>query len=205
MIHDAKLPLVAAPDKSNGYEKIASIYIAGRGQNVTGIGAAVVAEWSKVLPTGATILDLGCGTGVPITKTLIERGLNVYGVDASPSMIAAFRARFPEIPVQCAAVEDSEFFQRSFDAVVAWGLFFLLDADTQRRLIKKIAAVLPSGGRLLFTAPEQSCTWTDVMTDLPSISLGHDEYRNALESEGLLLYGSLLDAGENYYYLAQKR
>ncbi len=200
----AKLAHVAIPDKSNGYEDVAPIYIAGRGRTVSGIGASVVTDWSKSLPDGATVLDLGCGTGVPITQTLIDRGLNVYGIDASPSMIAAFRARFPTIPLECGAVEDSDFFGRTFEGVVAWGLFFLLDAEVQRKVIAKIAAALPSGGRLLFTATKQSCTWTDVMTDRPSISLGHDLYRNALEAEGLSLVGTQLDVGENYYYFAQK-
>jgi SAM-dependent methyltransferase len=199
-----KLPLVAIADKSNGYEEIAPIYIAGRGQNVSGIGASVVADWSKMLPDGAAVLDLGCGTGVPITKVLIERRFNVCGVDGSPSMIAAFRARFPTVPVQCAAIEDSDFFGRTFEGIVAWGLFFLLEPNAQRKLIAKIAAVLPSGGKLLFTAPKQSCTWTDAMTERPSISLGHEAYRNALEADGLSLIGTLLDTGENYYYSAQK-
>jgi 2-polyprenyl-3-methyl-5-hydroxy-6-metoxy-1,4-benzoquinol methylase len=195
---------VAISDKSNGYEEIASIFISARGQNVSGVGASVVADWSDTLADGASVLDLGCGTGVPITQTLIERGFDVYGVDASASMVAAFRARFPTTPVECAAVEDSNFFGRTFEGVVAWGLFFLLDAEDQRRLIAKVAAVLPSGGRFLFTAPSQSCSWTDVMTDRTSISLGHDEYRNALEAEGMSLVGTQRDEGENHYYFALK-
>jgi hypothetical protein len=59
---------------------------------------------------------------------------------------------FRPSPFECAAVEDSDFFGRTFDAVVAVGLFFLLDAGIQRRLVAKVAAVLQSGGRLLFTA-----------------------------------------------------
>jgi cyclopropane fatty-acyl-phospholipid synthase-like methyltransferase len=157
-----------------------------------------------MLPDGSTVLDLGCGTGVPISQALIERGFNVYGVDASARMIAAFRARFPRIPVECAAVEDSAFFNRTFDGVVAWCLFFLLDAEVQRRLIAKVAAVLPSGGRLLFTAPSQSCSWPDAMTGRTTISLGHEAYQNALEAEGILLVGTHRDEGENHYYFAQK-
>jgi len=195
---------VAIPDKSNGYEEVASIFLSRRGRNVSGVGASVVADWSETLADGASVLDLGCGTGLPITQTLIERGFDVYGVDASPSMIAAFRARFPTTPVECAAVEDSNFFGRTFEGVVAWGLFFLLDAEDQRRLIAKVAAVLPSGGRFLFTAPSQSCSWTDVMTERTSISLGHDEYQNALEAEGMSLVGTHRDEGENHYYFALK-
>jgi SAM-dependent methyltransferase len=195
---------MASSDKSNGYEEIASVFVAGRGRNSSGVGASVVADWSQILPRAATVLDLGCGTGVPITQTLIERGFNVYGVDASPTMVAAFRSRFPSVPVECAAVEDSHFFGKTFDGVVAWGLFFLLDAPAQHRLIKKIAEALRNGGRLLFTAPSQSCSWRDTMTGRTSIALGREAYRKALEAEAISLVGTHVDEGENHYYFAQR-
>jgi SAM-dependent methyltransferase len=197
--------VVANPDKSNGYEEVASVFIAGRGRNSSGIGASAVADWSRMLPSSATVLDLGCGTGVPISQALIERGFNVYGVDSSPTMIATFRTRFPTVPVECAAAEDSDFFGRNFDGVVAWGLFFLLDAEVQRRLIARVAAVVPRGGRFLFTAPSQSCSWADVITGRTSISLGHEAYRNALEAESMSLIGTYRDEGDNHYYFAQKK
>ena len=197
---------MAEPDKSRGYEAIASHYISGRGSNYRGrgVGAAEVAEWSRTLPDGAFVLDLGCGTGLPISQVLIEGGFHVYGVDASPSMVAAFRASFPEVPVERAAVEDSDFFGRTFDAVVAWGLLFLLEEQTQRQVIDKIARVLKPGGRLLFTSPEEICTWTDGMTGQPSLSLGYDAYRNALEGAGLKVTGTRLSTGDNFYYFAEK-
>ena len=197
---------MAESDKSRGYEAIASHYIAGRGSNYrgVGIGAAEVAKWSLTLPPGASVLDLGCGTGLPITQVLIQRGFEVCGVDASPSMVAAFRGNFPAAPVECAAAEDSTFFGRTFDAVVAWGLFFLLDEATQRLLISKVAAALKPSGRFLFTSPEEICTWTDGMSHQLSLSLGYDAYRTALEAEGLVLSGTMLSTGDNFYYFAQK-
>ena len=195
---------MAAPDRSNGYEEIALTFISGRGRNHSGVGAAVVADWSKLLSAGATVLDLGCGTGIPVSQALIERGFNVYGVDASPTMVAAFRANFPNVPVECAAVEDSDFFGQTFDGVVAWGLLFLLDAEVQCRLIGKVAGVLRSGGRLLITAPRQSCSWRDAMTGGISISLVQEAYRKALEAEGMSLVGTHCDEDENHYYFAQK-
>lgn len=192
-------------DKSNGYERIAPTFINTRGQNHTGVGVGVVAEWSKTLPVGATVLDVGCGPGVPISETLIERGFYVYGVDASPSMVAAFKDRFPTTPVQCAAVEDSDLFGRMFDGAVAWGLMFLLEAETQRQLLAKVAASLLSGGKMLFTAPSDACSWLDALTGQPSISLGLDEYRSALEASGMLLIGTQWDEGKNHYYFARKK
>lgn len=194
-----------ASDNSNGYEEVATRFIAGRGRNRSGVGASAVINWSATLSHGASILDLGCGNGVPISQALIERGFKVYGVDASPTMVAAFQAQFPGVPVQCVAVEDSNFFGQDFDAVIAWGLLFLLDADAQIRLISKIAAVLRSGGRFLFTAPSQSCSWHDAMTGLLSVSLGQEAYRNALEGATLSLLGTQVDEGENHYYLAMKK
>jgi SAM-dependent methyltransferase len=196
---------VTNPDKSNGYEEIAPQFIAGRGRDRLETGGPEVAEWAQWLPPSAAILDLGCGTGVPISLSLIERGFQLYGVDASPTMVAAFRDRFPDVPVECSAVEESAFFGRTFDGVVAWGLLFLLDTETQRRLIAKVAAVLPSGGRFLFTAPSQVWSWADLMTGRTSISLGYDAYQKALEAEGMSLVGTRLDDVENHYYFAEKR
>jgi SAM-dependent methyltransferase len=195
---------LANTDKSNGYEEVAEVFIAGRGRDSSETGASDVGDWSQMLPRGSTVLDLGCGTGVPISQALIERGFNVYGVDASPTMVEAFRARFPTVPIVCSAVEESDFFGRTFDGVVAWGLFFLLDVEVQRGLIEKIADVLRSGGKLLFTAPSQSCSWRDILTGQISISLGREAYRNALEAEGMSLVGTHRDDADNYYYFAQK-
>ncbi len=197
--------MLEEPDQSNGYERIASPFIAGRGANPAGIGARVVAAWAGTLPAGATVLDLGCGNGVPISATLIRGGFAVYGVDASASMAEAFRARFPATPIQCAAVEDSDFFGRSFEGVVAWGLLFLLDAAAQRRLLARVARALRSGGLLLFTAPSEACSWLDAMTGRESVSLGFEEYRAVLEASGMELTGTQQDEGENHYYFAEKR
>ena len=196
---------MASRSWSIGYEDVASEFMAGRGRSSPGIGLSSVVDWSQTLPQGATILDLGCGTGMPISQALIERGFHVYGVDASPTLVTAFRARFPGVPIECATVEDSDFFGRTFDAVLAWGLFFLLDEELQRSLIKKIGGVLRSGGRLLFTAPKQSGSFpADAMTGRPQFSLGYEEYRKALEAEGLSLVGTHTDEGENHYYFALK-
>jgi cyclopropane fatty-acyl-phospholipid synthase-like methyltransferase len=195
---------MATFDKSNGYEEVAPDYIAGRGQNSSGVGASVVAEWCKTLPPNASILDLGCGPGVPISQILIDRGFNVHAVDASSSMVAAFRARFPDAPIECAAVEDSNFFGKTFDAVIAWGLFFILDDQTQFNLISKISQALKSGGQFLVTAPSQTCTWLDSMTDRPSFGLGYAAYQKGLESASMTIVATRLDEGQNHYYFAQK-
>ncbi len=195
---------MTSPDASNGYEPIAAQYIAGRGSDPAQIGATELTAWGRTFSPGAAILDLGCGTGVPISLALMNCGLNVHGVDASPTMVSTFHERFPDVPVQCATVEQSDFFGRSFDGIVAWGLMFLLTPDPQRALIAKVAAHLSCGGKFVFTAPWQVCTWRDLMTGLESVSLGREAYTEAIEHADMKLLANHTDAGENYYWLVEK-
>jgi SAM-dependent methyltransferase len=163
-----------------------------------------VREWAKGLRLGAAVLDLGCGHGLPISQALVDEGCTVYGVDASPSMIAAFRDRLPDTRADCSPVEDSQFFGRTFDGVVAWGLMFLLAADAQTKLIYKVSAALKAGGRFLFTSPHLVCEWPDNLTRRNSVSLGADAYRQTLEAAGLVLVDEAEDEGQNHYYFARK-
>lgn len=146
------------------------------------------------------MLDLGCGPGVPITQALVHEGLSVYGVDAAPSFVEAFRRNLPGVPVACETVGESAFFDRQFDGVVAWGLMFLLDEAAQRRLLRTMAGLLVPGGHLLFTSPSEVCVWNDVLTGLASRSLGAVEYRRELASAGVRIRSEYEDAGQNHYY-----
>ena len=189
-------------DPSNGYEAASEQFMAHRSRST--VGLETVRNWAGRLPPGAAVLDLGCGHGVPISQALVDEGLTLYGIDASPSMMAAFRARFPDAPAECGTVEDSRFFGRTFDGVVAWGLVFLLSADTQRHLIERISSVLVPGGRFLFTSPRQASEWPDVLTKQTSRSLGSDSYRSIAESCGLSLENEVDDDEKNHYYFFRK-
>jgi SAM-dependent methyltransferase len=190
------------PDPSNGYEDIASEFVARREQS--GIGAATVRAWARSLNPGTSILDLGCGHGVPISAVLMADGFDVYGIDSSPTLATMFRDRFPRAHVACEPVEDSNFFGRTFDAIVAVGLIFLLSADVQDGLIRRVARALNSGGRFLFTAPAEACTWKDVLTGHHSLSLGVGAYKDLLSNAGLALVDEYLDEGDNHYYDSRK-
>jgi SAM-dependent methyltransferase len=198
----------AAPeDGSNGYEAVANIYIAGRGTRVSSgepIGAGVVKAWAATFPPGATVLDLGSGPGEPSTRILRDAGLNTYAVEASPTMVATFRERFADVPIERNTVEASEFFNRSFSGVLAWGLLFLLDPAAQALVIEKVARALDPRGRFLFTAPREPLEWLDGMTDQRSYSLGEHTYERLLRAAGMTWVDSALDEGENHYYFVEK-
>src|SRR5262245_15290089 len=49
-----------------------------------------------LLSGNATVLDLGCGGGVPVAAHLASHGFHVTGVDSSPTLIALCRERMPD-------------------------------------------------------------------------------------------------------------
>ncbi|HET7216074.1 MAG TPA: class I SAM-dependent methyltransferase [Terriglobia bacterium] len=192
-------------DRSNGYESVAQEFLARRGSGrFTGIGVNEVRKWAQTLPRGAVVIDLGCGPGFPIAEVLVAEGLKVFGVDAAPTFVEAFRRNLPGIPVLCEAVQESKLFNRTFDGVLAWGLIFLLSAEDQRRLIRRMADMLVPGGRLLFTSTAEPTVWNDAMTGRESRSLGAEDYRRQLSAVGVSVASEYEDEGQNHYYDALK-
>jgi 2-polyprenyl-3-methyl-5-hydroxy-6-metoxy-1,4-benzoquinol methylase len=62
------------------------------------------------VPPRSAILDLGCSHGVPISQTLIDEGFTVFGVDASRTLIEAFRKRFPTHSLNAQGLRTLNFF-----------------------------------------------------------------------------------------------
>jgi 2-polyprenyl-3-methyl-5-hydroxy-6-metoxy-1,4-benzoquinol methylase len=188
-------------DHSAGWDAVADKFMAVRSE----IGATLVRSWARhSLPSSTAILDIGCGSGVPIARALLSDGFPVWGIDASPSLISAYQRHLPDMPAVCEAAQDSAFFGRTFAGVISIGLVFLLNAGDQRKLLGNVASVLEPGGRFLFSAPREVCEWRDTLTGRTSMSLGADIYARHLARVGLSLTDCHSDEGGNNYYDAVK-
>lgn len=185
-------------DPSAGWEAIATTFATTRSD----VGTEVVKRWTKYLRPAGTIVDIGCGTGMPISKALVAEGFDVFGIDPSPTLLSAFRRNLPGAEAACEAAEISRFFDRKFDAAVAVGLMFLLPEESQRAVIERVGEALRPGGHFLFSAPRQVCQWNDILTGRLSLSLGEERYSQLLAGAGCHLVGGYLDDGSNYYFHA---
>lgn len=189
-------------DSAQAYEVHSHEFL--RGRDTSSIGTQVVEQWSRTLRKGATVIELACGGGYPITRVLNAAGLRLWAIDSSPTLVAAFASRFPTIPIQCARVQESNFFGHKYECVIAVGLIFLLSEPEQANLISRVSAILEPGGRFMFMAPIQIGTWNDTNTGHECISLEQERYAELLAKSGLRVIATHMDVGENNYYDAEK-
>ena len=189
-------------DASNAYEACAAQFINAR--DPSSIGASTVDRWAKSIPNKASLLELGCGTGYPITRKISKLDLQYYAVDSSPTLIKLFRARFSSISTQCVRVQDFDYFDQKFDAVLAVGLIFRLTDEDQMNLISRISNALNVHGQFLFSAPSQIVHWKDICAGCECLSLGQAKYEEILQEAGFRFLTTYMDEGKNYYYEAQR-
>ncbi len=104
----------------------------------------------RLIP-GAAVLDLGCGSGMPVARNLVRHGFRVTGVNSSPTMISLCRNRMPE---QEWIVSDMRTvtLDRQFGGILAWDSFFFLRHGDQRSMFARFAAHAAKTCVLMFNA-----------------------------------------------------
>jgi len=90
----------------SGYDAIADTYLAhrDRSSNLKYLDILL-----KLLPPGAHVLDVGCGTGVPAALYLIARGCAVTGIDISERQIELEHAGFRVLVDQIDGDENEQY------------------------------------------------------------------------------------------------
>jgi SAM-dependent methyltransferase len=128
----------------------------------------VVALAGRSRPAGATVLELGVGTG-RVALPLVARGLDVTGVDASAAMLTRLRERDADRRVRTVLgdmVDDLP--PGPFDVVVAAynTLFNLLTTERQAACVAAVAGRLAPAGSFVVEAfvPEDPPRDGDVVT-----------------------------------------
>lgn len=114
-------------------------------------GQVEAVEWLLGrLPSGARVLDVGCGTGVPTARRLAAAGCRVTGVDISPVMVDLARRNVPEGEFTVADIRDVPIDPGMFDAATAFfSLLMLRRAEIPRALGVLHEAIAPDGYLLL--------------------------------------------------------
>jgi SAM-dependent methyltransferase len=139
----------------------------------------------SLVSPGGRILDLGCGTGEPLARHLIEQGHAVTGVDSSPAMIDLAKRRFPDADWIVADMRTLSL-RRRFAGILAWDSVFHLRPDHQRAMFAVFAAHAAAGAALMFTSGPRAGEAIGTLYGEPlyHASLAPEEYRALLEAHG---------------------
>jgi SAM-dependent methyltransferase len=133
------------------YEQHARAWDAKRGSPRALMEKDWLDRFAAMVPAGGAVLDIGCGSGKPIAAYLVAQGFAVTGIDSSPSMIDMCRDRFPAqrwLVADMRALALGEIFQ----GLIAWGSFFHLSFDDQRKMFPVFRDHAAPGAPLLFTS-----------------------------------------------------
>lgn len=131
------------------------------------------------------VLDLGCGSGLPIGRYLSERNVDLVGVDAAPAMTTIYGQNIPKAEALTADMRGLSL-GRQFDAILAWDSFFHLSAKDQRTMFATFAAHAAPSATLMFTSGHIAGEVIGQVADtsIYHASLAPAEYRELLETAG---------------------
>lgn len=135
------------------------------------------------LPDSPSVVDVGCGSGLPIGRYLIKSGCRLTGVDASPELIEIARKQLLEAEWRVDDMRNLKL-ETKFDGLVAWHSMFHLTPDDQRAMFPVFQAHAAKDAVLMFTSGSEA-----------GVAIG--------DFEGEPLYHSSLDAAEYRDLLTQ--
>jgi 2-polyprenyl-3-methyl-5-hydroxy-6-metoxy-1,4-benzoquinol methylase len=153
---------MAAGDESDlvrrGYDALSYHYRtddAGEGRY-----APWLADLKTRLPATGSVLDLGCGCGVPVARSLTAAGYAVTGVDISDVQIERARRLVPAGTFIRADATAIDFPPASFDAVVCLYALIHMPLAEQPRILRRAATWMRPSGWLLAVTGQSSWTGT---------------------------------------------
>ena len=167
-------------DESTYGERFADVYDQWYGEVSD---AEACAETVVRLSAGAghgPVLELGIGSG-RLALPLVERGVDIHGIDASAAMVALLRAKpgGAAVPVTIGDMAELDLVDPPPFAVVfvAFNTFFNLGTEAaQRRCLERVAALLaPDGWFLLEGFVPAAAGGTGIDTALTPRRIGVDE------------------------------
>lgn len=170
------------------------------------------AEWLDLLiglmPPQATVLDIGCGSGEPMSRYLVERGCAVTGIDSSPELIALCKGALSRQSWRVADMRSLSL-GVTFDGLLAWDSFFHLRPEDQRSMFPIFHDHASPRAALMFTSGPGYGVAMGAFEGEPMYhaSLDADEYRTLLDENGFAVVAHAVEdktCGLHTIWLAQR-
>jgi len=111
----------------------------------------------KTFPANSHLLEIGCGSGRD-ANFLHNNGYDIIAIDGSKEMIAEAKRCHPELTgkLKTVIIPDQLHFElSSFDGVYSIATLMHLDKDEINQTLEKIAMILKTNGKFLFSVSLQ--------------------------------------------------
>ena len=102
-------------------------------------------KFISFLNKGDLVLDVGCAGGIK-SKYLMQKGLNVVGIDFSEKMIEIARREIPNGEFLVKDMADSETLNYVFDAIFRQAVLLHIPKVNAKKITKNLAKKLKRGG-----------------------------------------------------------
>ncbi|MFF6917838.1 methyltransferase domain-containing protein [Streptomyces sp. NPDC012466] len=132
------------------YDTVAEEYAVHFGDLGAGtpLDLGVLYGFAGLVGEGGEVADLGCGPG-RVTAFLASRGLSVFGLDLSESMLAVARRENPGLRFEQGSMQELDLPDGSLDGVVSWYSTIHTPEEHLPALFAGFHRVLRPGGHLL--------------------------------------------------------
>lgn len=149
-----------------GYDRVATQYAALEAERSTWPRLRRLESRLAELPPGGSVLDVGCGDGIPALAAIAERHV-ATGVDISAAPSEAASKNVPAARVLHGDIAAQEFAPDTFAAIVVFYVLEHLPRVEHGLLLSRFAEwLLPGGQRLVTTErgddPGSVGEWLDV-------------------------------------------
>jgi SAM-dependent methyltransferase len=140
-----------------------------------------------MLPEKGKVLDLGCGTGLPYARYLVEKGFDVLGVDLSEEMVKVASKNVPEASFVQLSMNWITY-RDEFDGVLSSFSMLLLPPDLFKETASRIYSALVEGGYFYLSLNEPASVSDDPDSDVFVNIMGQDMYSRAYTVEEIESY-----------------
>jgi len=114
----------------------------------------ILHDFSKYFTPGSLICDAGCGPCGHIAAYLVNKGVNIIGVDISDRSVEIAKSLHPEINFEVGDFSAMRFADNYFDGIISYYSII----DTPKKYIKEVLGefnrVLKKGGYFLIAVKE---------------------------------------------------
>ncbi|KIJ50908.1 hypothetical protein M422DRAFT_27044 [Sphaerobolus stellatus SS14] len=110
---------------------------------------AVCEEIAGMLSPGTNVLDIGCGTGVPVAETFVKAGHNVTGIDFSQTMVDLAQRQVPEgsfIKADMRMYEPPANLVGQYGAIIASNSLYHVSVDETVTMVQRFTNWIKDGG-----------------------------------------------------------